>query len=94
MIPRNLIQFWHDLDNAPGTILGALETTKANNPGYTSITASDAFMEEFLTVATFWAGWAGTAVVSGGSSWQPASSIVMVKSVARYRVNMVLSSIG
>ena len=48
MIPRNIIQFWHDLSHVPKAIKGAMTTTKANNRNYKIISADDAYMQEFI----------------------------------------------
>lgn len=48
MIPRNIIQFWHDLNDIPEIIENAMNVTASNNPNYTIVKADDAFMLSFL----------------------------------------------
>jgi mannosyltransferase OCH1-like enzyme len=48
MIPKNLIQFWHDRNVLPVEIGSAMRLTRDNNPGFRVIEADDSFMRLFI----------------------------------------------
>ncbi len=48
MIPRNIIQFWHDNSDVPEVIAEAMAVTKSNNSNYSIIRADDNFMYNFI----------------------------------------------
>lgn len=48
MIPRNIIQYWHDFNNIPKNISEAMTVTKNNNRNYSIIRADDKVMSKFI----------------------------------------------